>query len=56
MNKKCIDCQQAGNNEEGIFICYCLKSNLWMKEVLNKIFDCPYFENIEIGGIYEIKK
>lgn len=49
---KCINCQNTGNNEEGLFICYCLKSNFWMKEVLNKDFGndpknyCEHFDKI----------
>jgi hypothetical protein len=44
----CNDCENAGNNANGCYICYQMKSNFWMLDVLNKKFDCTFFSEIKI--------
>lgn len=54
-DKKCIDCQEAGNNEKGKFICYNIRTIFWFKEVLDKNFDCECFKHlIDIGERIEV--
>ena len=48
--KKCTDCDNAGNNSNGEFVCFCLQANWWFKNVLNTSCDCPEFKSlIDIG-------
>ena len=56
MEKKCINCQNACNNKKGRFICYHPKSNFCLIEVINREFDCQYFDEIiDLDENYEIK-
>jgi hypothetical protein len=52
---ECINCQHGGNNPEGEFICFEIKSNFWWKNVLKTVPDCEFFlPLIEVGERVEV--
>ena len=58
-DKRCIDCQNAGNGKTNDgkckFLCFELHSGWWMYNVINTSFDCEYFKPlIDIGERMEV--